>query len=100
MSATIYMRALELLEAEIGSDLVALEPESGSCFGFNAVAASVWSKLATPMTFDQLRDALLEEYDVDIDECSRELRVLLDDMTNQGLIQESPPPPCTARDNA
>jgi len=52
------------------------------------------------MTFDQLCDALLEEYDVDIDECSRELRVLLDDMTNQGLIQESPPPPCTARDNA
>lgn len=90
MSATIYMRAQELLEAEIGTDLVAFDPRSGSCFGFNSVAASVWSKLATPKTFDQLRDALLDDYDVGIDECSRDLRVLLDDMSNQGLIQESP----------
>lgn len=88
MAATVYMRAIELLEADIGSDLVALEPKSGSCFGFNSVAASVWSNLATPKTFDQLRDELLADYDVGIDECSRDLRVLLDDMKDQGLIQE------------
>ena len=90
MSATVYKRALELMEAEIGSDLVALEPKSGSCFGFNSVAASVWNSLTTPKSFDQLRDALLADYDVDFDECSRDLRALLDEMTNQGLIQESP----------
>ena len=90
VAGIIYMRAADLIEAEIGSDLVALEPKSGYCFGFNSVAASVWSQLSTPKSFDQLRDALLDNYDVDIDRCSSELRLLLEEMANQGLVRKQP----------
>ena len=53
---TRYVRAVDLLEADIGNELVALEPEAGNCFGFNEVATVVWRKLAEPKSFDELRE--------------------------------------------
>ena len=83
---TVYKRALNLLEADVGDDLVALDPNGGSCFGFNSVATSVWRQLNEPKTFDQLKQALLEEYEVDAEQCGRELRELLEAMAGQGLV--------------
>lgn len=87
MSKPQFRRATDLMEAEIGDELVALEPEKGNCFGFNSVATSVWRALAEPRSFDQLRDALLDEYEVGEEQCSAELRELLENMEARGLIE-------------
>jgi hypothetical protein len=74
------------MEAELGDELVALDPQAGNCFGFNEVAASVWRRLAEPLTFSELKAALLDEYEVGSEECSVELRALLDDLVTKGLV--------------
>ena len=82
----MYRRAIELMEADVGGELVALDPDGGNCFGFNDVATRIWRQLAHPATFEQLRDALLAEYDVSGDQCTSELKELLDDLTDRGLV--------------
>jgi hypothetical protein len=82
----VYKRAANLLEADVGDDLVALDPQAGTCFGFNSVATTVWRQLEEPKTFDQLKTALIEEYDVEPDRCAAELKELLDAMSEQGLV--------------
>jgi hypothetical protein len=74
------------MEADIGNELVALEPQAGNCFGFNEVATSIWRSLAEPKTFDQLRDELLGEYDVTPEQCTAELQALLDDLMAKQLV--------------
>ena len=86
---TRYVRAVDLLEADIGNELVALEPEAGNCFGFNEVATVVWRKLAEPKSFDELRDSLVADYDVSSEQCSTELKALLDEMKAQGLVEQA-----------
>jgi len=81
-----YRRQAELMEAELGNELVALDVEAGNCFGFNEVATSVWRVLATAMTFAQLQESLLAEYEVRPEKCRDELQELLDDMLDKGLI--------------
>ena len=83
----IYRRARDLMEADIGNELVALDPNGGNCFGFNEVATSVWRSLQQPKSFDQLRQELLEEYEVGEDQCESELRLLLEDLTAKDLIE-------------
>jgi hypothetical protein len=70
----------------LGDELVGLEPNAGECFGFNSVATSVWRHLREPKDIDQLRDALLKEYDVSPEQCDRELIELLDDLAAKGLV--------------
>ena len=60
-------------------------------FGFNEVATSVWRLLDKPRSFDQLRDALLVEYDVPIDRCTLELHELLDELTAKKLVKSTGP---------
>ena len=83
-----FERAAELLEAEVGEDLLGLDVAAGSCFGFNSVAADVWRLLDAPRSFDELHAALLEAYDVPSAACAVDLRELLDVMVAQRLVRE------------
>jgi hypothetical protein len=83
----IYQRSVELLEADLNDELVALEPDRGTCFGFNTVAKDVWRKLDRPRSFDELQSELLAEYEVSDEECARDLRELLDQMRDAKLIE-------------
>lgn len=83
----IYQRAVDLMEAELGDEIVALDVNGGTCFGFNSVASSVWRALAEPRSFEELRDALIEEYEVGGEQCEAELTGLLADLTERGLIR-------------
>ena len=84
---TIYQRAVDLMEAELGDEIVALDVNGGTCFGFNTVASSVWRALAEPRSFEALRDGLLQEYEVGREECEAELAALLADLTGKGLVR-------------
>jgi Coenzyme PQQ synthesis protein D (PqqD) len=86
VAGTIYRRSLDLMEAELGDELVALDPNAGECFGFNSVATSVWRELEQPKTFEQLHNALLGQYEVEPEQCARELQELLDDLSAKGLV--------------
>ena len=86
MANPVYKRAAQLMEAELGDELVALDASAGKCFGFNAVATSVWHRLASPASFEQLKDGLLDEYDVSEGQCTNELRELLDQLVAKGLV--------------
>ena len=87
MTDAMYERAVPLMEAELGDELVALSVEDGNCFGFNAVAASVWRALATPRSFSELNALLLAEYEVSPTQCASELEALLCDLLDRKLIR-------------
>ena len=87
MSNPVYRRAVELMEAELGEELVALDADAGSCFGFNDVATSVWRRLAKPAASTGFATPWSAEYDVSEDQCTAELRGLLDDLVERGLIR-------------
>jgi hypothetical protein len=83
----IYERMVDLKEAALGDEIVALDVDGGTCFGFNTVASSVWRALAEPRSFEALRDGLIEEYEVGRDQCEAELATLLTDLAARGLIR-------------
>lgn len=91
MASQVYCRAVDLMEADIGDELVALDVKAGSCFGFNEVATSVWRSLEQPKSFEELRDGLLAEYDVSSDQCSGELEELLEDLISRRLVEKTRP---------
>ena len=82
-----YRRSAQLMEADINDELVALEPNQGLCFGFNSVATDIWRKLEQPRTFGDLKIELLAEYEVSEEQCTSDLRDLLEQMSEARLIE-------------
>ena len=83
----MYQRAVELMEAELGDEIVALDVNGGTCFGFNNVASSVWRDLAEPKSLEMLCADLLDEYDVERDQCESEVGELLAHLIAKKLVR-------------
>jgi len=84
-----YVRSRSLLEAELGDELVALDVEDGLCFGFNEVATAIWRQLAQPTASSVLIKQLTQDYDVDRDECARDVEAVLAVLMQHRLVHES-----------
>jgi Coenzyme PQQ synthesis protein D (PqqD) len=84
---SIVVATQEQVSCDLAGEVVILHLRSGMHYGLDAVGARIWSLIQTPMNVNDLRDALLEEYDVDPDRCERDLVALLEDITAQGLIE-------------
>jgi hypothetical protein len=76
---------------QISSDLVdetvILNLKSGVYHGLNQVGTTVWKLIQQPRNFGEIRDAVLTEYEVSVEECDRDLRQLLEDLAAQNLVE-------------
>src|SRR5512135_1056756 len=57
--------AKQQVSSALGSDTVILELSAGRYFGVSSAGATIWKLLQTPTRVQSIRDALLEEYDVE-----------------------------------
>jgi hypothetical protein len=85
---TIVTAASDQVSCAVGNESVILGIKNSVYYGLNEVGASVWKLLLQKqMTIAELRDSLLEEYEVEKDLCERDLVGLLEKMQAEGLIQ-------------
>jgi len=56
-------------------------------YGLNEVAARVWKLVQEPRTVVEIRDSLLEVYEVNIDSCTQDLLILIAQLQEWKLIE-------------
>ena len=84
-SAT-FCAVKEQVTCELSDEAVILHLNDGTYYGLDPVGASIWKLLQTPKTIQEIRDAIMEEYDVDADRCETDLRVLLKELAEKKLV--------------
>jgi len=72
---------------DLSGDIVILQLKAGIYYELNKTGARVWSLAQKPCAFGAILDTLLEEYDVDAQQCEADLMALLKDMISHGLIE-------------
>ena len=75
------------ISCDLAGEAAILELKNGTYFGLDEVGAVVWNLMAQPRRVIEIRDALLEQYDVEAEQCGRELIELLGALHERGLIQ-------------
>ena len=75
------------MSCEVNGETVILHFDSGNYFGLNDVGTLVWKMIQQPRSVSEVRDAILSEYEVDADQCERELLDLLGELRERGLIE-------------
>lgn len=77
----------EQVSTELGGEVAILGISSGVYYGLDPVGAFIWKRLQQPTTVTELRNAILDEYDVDEQQCQEDLLRLLAELQQHGLIQ-------------
>ena len=79
--------AKEQLWCDLAGEAAILNLRNGVYYGLNPVGARVWNLIQTSRTVIEVRETLLNEYDVDPDRCEQDLLALLQKLATQGLIE-------------
>jgi len=77
----------EQVSCPLGEESAILNLKNSVYYGLDAVGARVWNLLQQPRSIGELRDTLLDEYEVEAERCERDLLNLLEKMRDEGLIE-------------
>lgn len=92
MTSTISQRstivaAKDQVSSDLGGEKAILDLKAGMYYGLDGVGARVWDLIQEPRAVGDVRDTLLEEYDVAPERCERDLLALLQRLADAGLIE-------------
>ncbi|MHC1688624.1 MAG: PqqD family peptide modification chaperone [Methanothrix sp.] len=85
----ILVASKEQVSCDFDGEAIILSLKTDSYYGLNAVGNFVWGIIKEPKTFDQIKEAILANYEVDPEECERDLTELVNDLLANELIQVS-----------
>lgn len=76
-----------VVSATVAGEIVILDPEAATYFGVEGAGVLIWEMLAEPRRVSELRDRLLETYDVETERCEADLFGILEQLQGDGLIE-------------
>jgi Coenzyme PQQ synthesis protein D (PqqD) len=84
---SVVAAVADQVSCDLEGEAAVLNLKTGVYYGLDDVGASVWRMLNEPRRVDELVDALLGEYEVDREECQRDVIALLGELAVRGLIE-------------
>ena len=75
------------VSCDLSGEAAILNLKSGVYFGLNTVGASIWKLIQEPRSVKEIQDAIQEEYEVEPDQCERDVLELLQELSTHGLIE-------------
>jgi hypothetical protein len=84
---TTVIVSSQQVSCPLGDEAAILNMKNSVYYGMNPVGATVWNLLKQPKTVAEIRDAILDEYEVEEKRCEQDLLTLLEEMRSEGLIE-------------
>jgi hypothetical protein len=85
-AATIVMASTDQVSCDLAGEAAILNLKNAVYYGLDPVGARVWTLVQQATTVGAVRDAILQEYDVERERCERDLFELLHKLAAEGLI--------------
>jgi hypothetical protein len=79
--------AREQISSDLHGEVVLLNLKNGVYYGLNEVGAQIWNLIQEPKTVSEVRDALLQIYEVESHRCEQELLAILQKLADEQLIE-------------
>jgi len=82
----IVTHSEDQVSTEIDGEVVLMGIESGNYYGFDEILSRIWNIIETPTSISSLIDQLIQEYDVDRNECETDVLSTLNELLKDDLI--------------
>ncbi|MCI0440307.1 MAG: PqqD family peptide modification chaperone [Chloroflexi bacterium] len=79
--------AKDALSADLGDEVVILNVSKGVYYGLENVGYLIWKLIERRHTVGEIALAIVSEFDVDFEQCKRDVIELLKELEREGLIE-------------
>ena len=77
----------DAVHCDVEDEVVILGLKDGVYYGLNPVGAFIWNFIQEPKNVAEIRDAVLDEYNVSEKVCENDLMELLAELLDKGLVE-------------
>ena len=75
-----------MVSGNMDGEIVMLSLQRGEYFGLDKVGSRIWELIEQSIVVDNIKKVLLDEYEVDVLTCEKDLLEFLEDLESKGLI--------------
>jgi hypothetical protein len=86
LHSTVHVTEQQV-SCDLEGDLVILNLTDGAYFELNPVGARIWELMREGRSLVEVREALLQEYDIDEERCTADLLALVAELATANLVQ-------------
>jgi hypothetical protein len=86
-TTSVVRKTTRQISCQLTGEAAILNLESGIYYGLDEVGARVWALVNEPKRVEQVRDAIVEEFDVEAERCERDLLALFTSLADAGLVE-------------
>lgn len=87
MDDQLIMIAADQVCCDLDGEAVILSLKTGKYHGLDEVGARIWALIQEPKTISDLVNILRSEFDVEPGRCEQDLRLLVQNLKQAGLIE-------------
>lgn len=84
---SVVVASKDQFSCPLGDDAVILDLKAGLYFSLDNVGALVWQLIQQPRSVRELREAILETFEVEPQVCERDLLALLHELAGRNLVE-------------
>ncbi len=75
------------VSSEVDGEAVSVNLKSGVYYSLNAVGSRIWQLVQETSSVREIRETIVEEYEVEAERCGRDVLRLLNELAAKGLIE-------------
>ena len=79
-------QANDVVSEELGTEVVMLRVESNAYYSTNDIGAEIWKRIAQPVLVQNLIVDLMQEFDVDEEQCALDVIKFLNYALDEGTV--------------
>ena len=80
-------RNKEVFASEIDDEVVMMNVDSGKYYGMDTVGSRIWELIAEEIQVREVINKLMEEYDVEEEQCEKDVLEFLNELYENKLVQ-------------
>lgn len=77
----------ESFSCNLEDEVVILGIKDGIYYGLDSVGSFIWDLLKEPISVNDIRDSIMEKYEVDKNTCEADLQIFLKSLLDKGLLE-------------
>ena len=85
--SSVVLAVKDQVSSDLGEEVAILDLKNGVYYGLDAVGARIWNLIQEPKAVNEIWDVLLDEYEVEPEQCERDLLTLLEKLVAENLVE-------------
>lgn len=81
------VRIDDFISSKMDDETIMLNIDKGEYYGINPIGSRIWELLEKPLTILELSNLLINEFDIDIDNCKKDVSVFIQHLQNKNMVK-------------